>query len=364
MLPPPLFEPPIGTSHISYSNEVGHARNPGGTEWHTNFMSEKTQIEWTGRTWNPIGAFLKVDIKVGNRTFPAGTRGWFCVKVSPGCANCYAEGINLRLGNGLGYVKVNLDQIEWRMVNLEDPLRWKNPQMCFVDSMSDLFFEAIPDELIDQVFAVMALASRHTFQVLTKRAVRMRDYLRGCDNGSHIWTARPRIINRMAKFAKSFGIPKFPLPNVWLGVSVEDQERADQRIPKLLDTPAAIRFLSCEPLLGPLHLRVVNATPFIQIDALERGTFTFSKIDWAIVGGESGPRARLCDIEWIRNIVGDCQATGVPVFVKQMGRLPIECVGRSVNPERPLLLKDKKGGDPAEWPADLRVREMPGLKLA
>lgn len=137
-------------------------------------MGAKTGIEWTGSTWNPIAAFLKEDFLTigpdgGPKIIPAGTRGWFCTKVSAGCAHCYAEGVNLRLGNGLTYARANLDAIGWRIVSLDAPLRWQRPRRIFVCLMCDLFHESIPDALIDQIFAVMALAQRHTFQVLTKR---------------------------------------------------------------------------------------------------------------------------------------------------------------------------------------------------
>jgi site-specific DNA-adenine methylase len=149
-------------------------------------MGAETNIEWTGSTWNPIAAFTKHDLWVipgavsrtpieGWKFIPKGTRGWFCTKVSPGCAHCYAEGINIRLGNGLSYIIRNLEHIEFRLVNLEAPLRWQKPRRIFVNSMTDLFHEAIPMSMIAQVFAIMALANRHTFQVLTKRS-NMEDF--------------------------------------------------------------------------------------------------------------------------------------------------------------------------------------------
>jgi protein gp37 len=312
-------------------------------------VSANSKIEWTNKTWNPLAAFLKRNITVesgGKRhVIFRGTRGWFCVKCSPGCANCYAEGINLRLGNGREYLHRNVDDIEFRLVNLEDPLKWRKPCMVFVNSMTDLFLEHIPDEMIDQVFAIMALAPQHTFQVLTKRAKRMEDYF--ATTNSPGYERRDKIDNQAGEFGAchcNLDAPnRWPLPNVWLGVSVEDQIRADERIPLLLQTPAKIRFLSCEPLLGPINLD----------RDLPSGVCTWSGVDWVIIGGESGPKARPCNIEWVSDIVDDCEAAGVPVFVKQLG-------ARAVNDlQEPLLLRDRKGSDPSEWPEDLCIRQFP-----
>lgn len=174
---------------------------------------------------------------------------------------------------------------------LEQPLRWKKPRRIFVNSMSDLFHESLSDEWIDRVFSIMALAPRHTFQVLTKRAARMRDY---CQRLYH--TEDPAGCG-------------WPLPNVWLGVSIEDQRRADERIPPLLVTPAAVRFLSCEPLLGPIDLRL-----FAGLESPRA-----SKLHWVIAGGESGPKARLMHPGWARGLRDQCAAAGIPFFFKQWG---------------------------------------------
>src|ERR1043166_366576 len=280
-------------------------------------MSANTSIQWTNKSWNPIAAFLKRDITVTicgkQRVIKKGTRGWFCVKCSPGCANCYAEGINIRLGNGLEYLHRNLDHIEFRLVNLEDPLKWRKPCLVFVNSMTDLFLEHIPDEMIDQVFAVMAIANDHTFQILTKRAARMEEYMRErlCldqvhkriaevvgEKWLHISPCLGHLIDDLEE-----GVC-WPLRNVWLGVSVEDQNRADERIPLLIETPAEIRFLSCEPLLGPLDLLHRSyGHPYgytlgykvkgIGCDPLfgrPPDREVAPKIQWVIVGGESGPK--------------------------------------------------------------------------
>jgi protein gp37 len=197
-----------------------------------------TAIEWTDETWNPIRA-----------SSPEHGNGWHCERVSEGCRNCYAEVINRdRFGTGLAYTRPNRDRVEissWR-TTLGAPLRWRKPRRIFVCSMTDLFGEWVPFELIDWVFAVMALAPQHTYQVLTKRPERMREYL----VGRRDWA----------------------IPNLWLGVSVEDQVAAESRIPVLLDTPAAVRFLSCEPLLGPVDLEPWLATGLLH---------------WVICGGES-----------------------------------------------------------------------------
>jgi protein gp37 len=315
-------------------------------------MAPRSTIEWTESTWNPI-------------------RG--CSRVSPGCYNCYAireaarhagthrttykEHLPPKPGPYAGLVKKKHDRMDWtgevRLVSerLEDPLRWTKPRRIFVNSMSDLFHERVPDEWIDQIFAVMALAPRHTFQVLTKRADRMRDYVSSKNGHScGVWFAAHKIKpppppRHWYHAPRTFG---WPLPNVWLGVSVEDQERADERIPLLMQTPAEVHFLSLEPLIGSVDL----LTPgYLQ---------NVGPIDWVIVGGESGPASRPCDLAWIRSIRDQCQEAGVPAFVKQVGALPI--VPGENGPWCRLPQKNRKGGDPSEWPEDLRVREYPGVR--
>lgn len=315
----------------------------------------KTSIEWTrgddgsaGATWNPI-------------------RG--CSRLSPGCGGanhqggCYAEKIAARFsGPGQpfeGFAERSAHGGRWtgKMGLVDDmltlPLRWKKPRRVFVNSMSDLFHENLPDDAIDKVFAVMALAPQHTFQVLTKRADRMRDYCTRIDKEPVRDTVR-RIV---AAWPGNAPVPHeivFPLPNVWLGVSVEDQERADERIPDLLATPAAIRFLSCEPLLGPVDLMEVIPNPMIwsPVHGMTR------LLDWVIVGGESGPNSRPFALEWARSIVAQCKAVGVSCFMKQLGAKPVDRPSPQFCHE-PIKLQDRKGGDWSEWPTDLRVREFP-----
>lgn len=288
-----------------------------------------TTIEWTDRSWNPIAAYFK------------GNRGWMCSKPSPGCKNCYAEKINLRLGNGLRYTPENVAKVEWRLVNLTEPGRWRKPQRVFVESMGDLFHEALPDEMIWEVWYAMIYYHRHRFQVLTKRADRMR-------------TLVERFKARDSRNAD----------HIWLGVSVENQEQADRRIPELLKIPAAIRFLSCEPLLGPVDLHHVddgygNGLTFDALSSKLGIGYGINneyarRIDWVIVGGESGSGSRPFHLDHARSIIAQTEAANVPVFVKQVGAKPVGSGEWNI--------RDRKGGNPDEWPDDLRIREFPGVK--
>ena len=293
-------------------------------------MAERSSIEWTEATWNPV-------------------RG--CAIVSPGCTNCYAMRQAHRFsGKGkpyFGLTEMSKGGPVWTGSILCDetlldwPLHRRKPLRIFVNSMSDLFHEDVPDEFITKVFITMALAKRHVFQILTKRPQRMHRYLTEV---------------RVLRFGESTMAAE-PLPNVWLGVSVEDQRRADERIPLLLQTPAAVRWISAEPLLGPIDLQ-----------AAKQGC---GVIDWVVVGGESGPGARPFDIAWARSLRDQCRTAGVPYFLKQLGRCPLsdrdeghpwaqlyDAAGEPLN-QWGLDGTSAKGGDPAEWPADLRVREYP-----
>jgi protein gp37 len=306
-------------------------------------MADRTGIEWTNATWNPIAG---------------------CSLVSPGCTNCYAmamahrinqmtlsshyEGLTKRSKGGKGPVVWTGKIASAPDRILTAPLRWKRPRLIFVNSMSDLFHESVPDEWLDRVFAVMAMAQRHTFQVLTKRSARMRAY---CSDPS----VRDRVIVQMGALSAVFAAIRWPLPNVWKGVSAEDQKRADERIPDLLATPAAVRFVSAEPLLAPIDFTWVaepNEDNDGVIDALlgcnwvdGHGTGVSykpcrpghadrtmtrevvsigTKIDWLIVGGESGPGARPMQPDWARSVRDQCQAADVPFFFKQWGEfLPV-----------------------------------------
>lgn len=214
-----------------------------------------TKIEWTDETWNPVTG---------------------CMKVSPGCKHCYAERFAERFRGTVGHPFATGFDPTLRPERLAHPFRWRSPRMVFVNSMSDLFGEFVPDEYIGRVFDVMRLTPRHTYQVLTKRADRMRDWAR-----RHPWLDRAW--------------------NVWLGVSVENEEYGFPRIEALRRTPAAVRFLSVEPLL--------EALPSLNL----------AGIDWVIVGGESGPGARPLESRWVRDIRDRCRRASVPFFFKQWG---------------------------------------------
>lgn len=475
-------------------------------------MGDKSAIEWTDATWNPI---------VG------------CSVVSPGCTNCYAMKMAARLEHMhqpqyAGLTRPSKAGAVWtgklRLVEtaLDLPLRRRVPTTYFVNSMSDLFHESVPDEWIDRVFAVMALCPQHTFQCLTKRSARMRAYCNDPSITQRIaqamdairvdmehdpterwapvpgWEAyevsthgnlrrggepiqpvlnplygRPSVTlwrenepttvyvhklvlaahrgaapsgtearhrngnrqdNRLAnlewatgsinqadkvrhganggpakitreqaaeirarrkrgsatqqQIADEYGISRslvsliesrkvwpdaieWPLPNVWLGVSCEDQARADARIPDLLATPAAVRFVSAEPMVGPINFFDIRVGPQRKLDSLRAGVAwerdalgwaldegAHPALDWLIVGGESGPGARPFALDWAESIIDQCRAAGVACFMKQVGSKPARIVAQGLAMLRPM---GSKGGDPAEWPSDLRVRDMPAI---
>lgn len=309
-------------------------------------MSSK--IEWTEETWNP-------------------TRG--CRRRSAGCENCYAERQAIRHagpgGHYEGLVRSTKRGPQWtgatRFVakKLDEPFSWKKPRTVFVDSMSDLFFEGFTDDQIAEVFAVMALTERHTYQVLTKRAERLPEVLGSSDFWHrvlrlcelHVERVERASLGAMAGFdAWAQGVLEaHALPNVWIGVSVENQTTALERVMQLRTAPAAVRFISYEPALE--HVRW-------------RGLIDWGDIRWLIVGGESGPGARPCDLAWIRSTVEQCRAASVPVFVKQLGARPTVALTHRLpgcldDADALDAIRSTKGGDPSEWPADLRVREMP-----
>jgi protein gp37 len=335
-------------------------------------MSTTTSIEWTDKTWNPV-------------------RG--CALVSAGCTNCYAmrqahrfsgagqpyEGLTRMTSNGPVWTG------KTRLVEeaLEEPLRWRKPARVFVNSMSDLFHGDVPDEFIDDVLATIAATPEHTYQVLTKRPQRMRGYFADLS-----WCPprpQPRLNELLEKYqrvdvATSSPFPfddDTPLKNLWLGVSIENQEAADERIPILLQTPAAVRFLSVEPLLGPVNL----GDSLIRICCREANHpncngsgCNGTKLDWIIIGGESGPRSRPCHLDWVRGVVEQCRNAGTPVFVKQLGAVPVmdeeqwrngpmrmlSAAKRDRYPGAVTLhLNDSKGGNADEWPEDLRIRQWP-----
>lgn len=347
-------------------------------------MSEHgTSIQWThwpgyrGETWNP-------------------TTG--CTRVSPGCDHCYAftlhdqryvsnmeaareHAVEVSKGTSRGVVDVMQTPATWRrrgydglpfpaqydqpfstiqMLDehrLSQPLRWTKPRAIFVGSMADLFHEDVTDDFLDQVFAVMMLTPQHEYMLLTKRPERMREYMhtRGPKAQPHsigYWMGKhdPSLPDR---------IPiTWPPPNVGLMTTVEDQERADERIPILLDTPAAWRGLSIEPQLEAIELRPCRELP---------------RIDWVICGGESGPHAREFNLAWARSLRAQCAAAGVAFFMKQLGSRPFEwtplpgtssvAAGRAdaivPQPDVEPYPASHHGGNPDEWPEDLRIREFP-----
>ncbi len=288
-------------------------------------MSDKSHIEWTNATWNPVMG---------------------CTRVSAGCDNCYAvrethrhnrlaqySGLTVLNGQGKrhfnGKVKLNHGLIDW-------PLRKRKPLMIFVNSMSDLFHKDVPFEFIDRVFAVMALCPQHTFQILTKRPERMAEYMTrrklipgGTMMGGHEpWKTSCDDVYRIVRQSILDAPLIWPLPNVWLGTSVEDQASADLRIPHLLKCLAAVRFLSVEPMLGPITfchddpypwyvdlLAGVRAMPDCDDSAWD----DCGRIHWVICGGESGPGARPMHPDWARSVRNQCAAAGVPFFFKQWG---------------------------------------------
>lgn len=377
-------------------------------------MAGKTTIEWThmpgyvGGVWNP-------------------TTG--CTRVSAGCDNCYAFALHDRRykanldharanGEGspammrmvLSSASLTVDRDLWppfpkqydlpfsRVQLLEDrldvPLRTRKPTCYFVDSMADLFHEDVPFDFIDRVWLRMVLARRHKFLVLTKRPERMRAY---CDREMQATDEDIDRITPLLGPEERAAVGRWAAdylrggatvaPNVWLGTSVEDQAAADERIPHLLATPAAVRFLSCEPLLGPLDLSAWldiacyrcthprrehyfgenGGTSHCCWGAFrdECGCTGYVRnarpwIDWVIVGGESGSRARPMDLAWARSLVQQCKAAGVAAFVKQLGSVPVQC-DEATLPGEPFAihLHESHGRDMSEWPEDLRVREWP-----
>lgn len=322
-------------------------------------MGDKSKIAWTDATWNPVSG---------------------CSKVSEGCRNCYAERDFPRLTRLVpSYAGRSFEDVVCHPDRLEQPLRWKRPRKIFVNSMSDLFHPDVPEEFLRSVFTTMALSSHHSFCILTKRPERMREVLSG-------WNEDGLVLK------SGYGIC---LPNVWLGVSVEDQKSAEERIPILLETPAFFRWVSVEPMIGPVNLSDLSTdleipeeyrtdtddSPSIALDALsgerwerfghwsDRG----NSLDWIVVGGESGPDSRPMEAEWLRGIIRECRKATVPLFVKQLGAtfsdpkngiagasLKVSEAGIGLLGRR---LKNRSGADTSEWADDLKIRECPGCLI-
>lgn len=317
-----------------------------------------SDIEWTDKTWNPV---------VG------------CSLASPGCALCYAGTMARRqvaMAAAAGRVSPYADvvrvaepgqkartgaaawngQVAFLPERLAEPLRWRNGARIFVNSMSDLFHERLSFDAIAAVFGVMASTPQHTFQVLTKRPARMLRFL---------LTARVLGLSEVAcDYLKAAGVPlsddavRSPSSNIWLGVSVEDQPRADERLPLLAEVRAMgwHTFASVEPLIGRVAMPRANL---------------WESAEWVIIGGESGPHSRRCEADWIREVRHDAQAAGAAVFIKQLGLAfsdPLHGVagaGLRVDSDAHVTrrLVNRKGADPAEWPEDLRVRDWPAAMV-
>jgi len=388
-------------------------------------MSALTSIQWTDRTWNPV-------------------RG--CSRVSAGCDNCYAMNMAHRFsGAGKpfeGLTTIRRGKVDWTGVarfipgQLAAPMKWRKPARIFVNSMSDLFHPSLSNEEIAAVFGVMAACPQHTFQVLTKQPKRAAEWFKWVDGSGAgieslpidrcasladdaLLNLLPRPARAMA-FAPGRGSQRWPIPNVHLGTSAENQETYNARVPTLVHgCPAAVHFVSIEPMLGPMRLR---GTGHLHLD-------------WVIIGGESGPGSRPCDVAWIESIVDECRENAIPCFVKQLGgncfapwrvewrdnvrsqgsleAVAVDCMGKKTelatvwkngvwhtwdrrgtggeNASEPTvelakaavleslqrqhvtpikgwarhahMLRDKKGGDPSEWPESLRVRQFPEARV-
>lgn len=292
----------------------------------------KTKIEWASDVWNPI---------VG------------CTHVSVGCDHCYAATLHnkryiaWKRGNwpdAPAQYHQPFKHIQLLPERLSAPLHWRTPRRVFVNSVSDLFHEDVPDEFLEHVFAVMTVTRQHTYQILTKRPERMCAWVSAISaEPANQWAMR----NRVAPFLDSIARTarerlrlnnwlnyqwRWPLPNVWLGTSVEDQYAADERIPLLLQTPAAVRFLSCEPLLGPVDLASAcwgegqhRPSPGIQARQIANPT---SALDWVITGGESGAHHRPMHLDWARSLRDQCVAADVPFLFKQVGGTTSKIGGR------------------------------------
>lgn len=320
-------------------------------------MSENSNIEWTETTWNPIAG---------------------CSIVSPGCHKCYAMRMAARLQamgkrkyagttTGLGTKARWTGKINLERSSILAPLNWRKPRRIFVNSMSDLFHEEVPDEWIDQVVATMWTAEWHTFHTLTKRADRQLRYLNSTHTAERVaeivhrrlWTEDPAKA-MMVSVSDIASDVFLGLENWWVGVSVEDQSRADERIPYLIQTASPVLWVSAEPLLSEIDF----------------ARWMGSELDWIVVGGETGVGARKCSLDWIRKVIRQCGDAHVPVFVKQLGARPVGnwgddpptyCLTTNRGTSRELSqhkngvwkLHSKKGGMITEFPADMQVREYP-----
>ncbi len=370
-------------------------------------MAERSKIEWTDATWNPLRARNRATGKVGH----------YCVHASEACRNCYSEDWQARFQNPIRFAAQDRAKVDLFLDEkaLTQPLRWRRPRRVFVCSMTDLFGDWVEDEWIDRIFAMMALCPQHTFQVLTKRPERMRSWFEEKWQGTparevcriHIPAGketgrRVRIEEACEPFLDAFGLADpsneklwteagrckamgwdWPLPNVWLGTSVEDQKTADLRIPELLATPASVRWISAEPLLGPVdmhrYLLGVRAgypagcqcghghgftrcpnTGGVSQSCHECDCRTFRKapgkgLHWVVAGGESGRNARPMHPDWPRGIRDQCASAGIPFLLKQIGEwLPWEPDAAPYWKSQNGRVEDKHNLFPADFDADPR----------
>lgn len=307
-------------------------------------MADQTKIEWADATWNIVTG---------------------CRIVSPGCTNCYAmrlAGTRLRnIPSRIGLTTASkagpvwTGEVRFNREWLDQPLRWKRPRMIFVAAHGDLFADGVTDDQLDQIFAVMALSPQHIFQVLTKRPERMFDYLLEMERGfnhdhrdfARRWGVAAAEVTGSPCAAGAIEDIELPLPNVWFGVSVEDQRRADERIPTLLATPAAIRWISAEPLLSAIDIKpylfiythedetALSTAPEGEMPVLPwrdpastpAADICTPRLDWVVAGGESGPNARPMHPDWARSLRDQCSEAEVPFLFKQWGNWQIASEG-------------------------------------
>ena len=293
-----------------------------------------SKIQWTGETLNPIRA----------RDIATGRVGWFCEHASDGCRFCYAEAMNNWRGNRIPYLHQNRAKVEIFLDDdvLRKAMAWQKPKTIFPCSMTDMFADFVTNTMLDSIFAVMAITERHTWQPLTKRPERALAYIEDRCRTTASFSGPAAIVSAADRLCGAQMTPpelrnRLPLPNVHLGTSIE-QRRHLWRLDHLRLTPAALRWISLEPLLediGPLDL---------------------TGISWVVIGGESGKHARPFYLRWALDIIAQCEAAGVAVFVKQIGSNPMGLDGL------PFKVQHEKGGDMDEWPPLLRVRQMPGAR--
>lgn len=253
-----------------------------------------TKIEWADKVWNPITG---------------------CTKINEGCRNCYAERMSKRLAGRYGYPKENPFKVTLHPDKLE-PFHWKKPARIFVCSMSDLFHVNVPFAFVDKVVRNIRLSSRHIFLVLTKRPHFMKEYFEQIGS----------------------------IENLWLGVSVENQKTADERIPLLLQTSATKRFVSYEPAIGPvdfLNIKAGEHATLASLGAILLGGQKLIGLDWIIMGGESGPKARPMHPDWVREVRDQCEAVNVPFFFKQWGEwMPLASADEADNYPSSHMIED------------------------